>query len=57
MMEYLQRSMIYFALTQYPDIIFEYLVTQFWETAQVRSVEEGPMEIVASIDGEEYVVT
>lgn len=33
------------------------MVTQFWETARVRSVEEGPIEIVATIDEEEYVVT
>ena len=57
MMEFLQRSKIHFALTQYPAIVYESLVTQFWETAQVRSVEEGPMEIVATIDGEECVVT
>lgn len=52
MMEFLQRSKIHFALTQYPAIVYESLVTQFWETAQVRSVEEGSMEIVANIDRE-----
>jgi hypothetical protein len=57
MMEFLQRSKIHFALTQYPNIIHESLVKQFWGTARERSVEEGPKEIVATVDGEEYVIT
>ena len=57
MMEFLRRSKICYALLQYPAIIYESLVVQFWETAQVRTVGDGPTEIVAVIDGEEYVVT
>jgi hypothetical protein len=57
MMEFLQRSKICYALVQYPAIIYESLVVQFWETAQVRTVGDGPTEIVAVIDGEEYVIT
>lgn len=33
------------------------LITQFWETAEERSIEGQPKEIVATIDGEECVVT
>ena len=57
MMEFLQRSKIHYALTRYPDVIHESLVTQFWRTARTRSVEDGPTEIVATVDGEECVVT
>ena len=56
MMEFLQRSKIHFALSQYPDIKHEYLVKQFWGMAQVRSVEDRPTEIMATIDGDEYVI-
>jgi hypothetical protein len=57
MMEFLQRSKICYALIQYPEVIYESLVVQFWETAQVRTIGDGPTEIVAVIDGEKYVVT
>jgi hypothetical protein len=57
MMEFLRRSKICYALLQYPAIIYESLVVQFWETAHVRTVGDGPTEIVAVIDGEEHVVT
>ena len=57
MMEFLQRSKIHYALTQYPDVIHESLVKQFWRTASTRSVEDGPTEIVATIDGVECVIT
>lgn len=57
MMEFLQRSKIHFALTRYPTIVYESLITQFWETARVSSVEGEPMEIVATVDEEERVVT
>ena len=57
MMEFLQRSKIHYALTQYPVIIHESLVKQFWGTARIRSAEDGPTEIVATIDGEECVLT
>lgn len=57
MMEFLQRSKIHYALTQYPVIIHESLVRQFWGTARTRSAEDGPTEIVATVDGEECVIT
>ena len=57
MMEFLQRSKIHYALTHYPVIIHESLVKQFWGTANIRFAEDGPTEIVATIDGEECVIT
>ena len=53
MVEFLQRSKIHFALTHSPNVIYESLVKQFWASATKRS----DTEIVASIDGTEYVVT
>ena len=42
MMEFLQRSRIHYALTRYPNVIHESLVTQFWRTASTRSADNGP---------------
>ena len=39
-----------------PEVVYESLVTKFWETAEERSVEGQPKEIVITIDGEECVV-
>ena len=57
MMEFLQRSKIHFALMHYTPVIHESLVVQFWQTARTRTVDDGPTEIVAMVDGEECVVT
>lgn len=57
MMEFLQRSKIHFDLTHYPTVVYESMITQFWETAHVRSVKGEPTEIVATIDEEVCVVT
>ena len=53
MVEFLKRSKIHYALTHSPNVIYESLVKQFWATATKRS----DTEIVANIDGVEYVVT
>jgi hypothetical protein len=53
MVEFLQRSKIHYALTHSPNVIYESLVKQFWASATKRS----DTEIVATIDGTEYVVT
>ena len=53
MVEFLKRSKIHYALTHSPSVIYESLVRQFWQTAQAR---HGDTEIVAKIDGVEYVV-
>ena len=54
MIEFLKRYKIHYALTHSPDVIYESLVKQFWATAKVRADDT---EIVATIDGVEYVVT
>ena len=53
MVEFLKRSKIHYALTHSPSVIYESLVRQFWQTVKKR----GDTEIVAKIDGVEYVVT
>ena len=57
MVEFLQRSKLRYALKHCPPIVYESLVKQFWATAEERSLEGQPKEIVATIDGEEYVIT
>ena len=53
MVEFLQRSKIHYALTHSPNLVCESLVKQFWASAAKRSTTE----IVAEVDGVEYVVT
>ena len=53
MVEFLQRSKIRYALTHSPNVIYESMVKQYWVSARKRS----DTEIVATIDGTEYVVT
>nr|GEX17141.1 ribonuclease H-like domain, reverse transcriptase, RNA-dependent DNA polymerase [Tanacetum cinerariifolium] len=56
-LDFLNRSYIRYALTHHPPIVFDSLVKQFWSTATVRTLEAGPSEIIATIDGNEVVVT
>nr|GFA19070.1 xylulose kinase-1 [Tanacetum cinerariifolium] len=56
-LDFLNRSHIWYALTHRPPIVFDSLVKQFWATATVRTLEAGPSEIIATIDGNEVVVT
>nr|GEY15641.1 xylulose kinase-1 [Tanacetum cinerariifolium] len=56
-LDFLNRSDIRYALTHHPPIVFDSLVKQFWATATVRTLEAGPSEIIATIDGNEVVVT
>jgi hypothetical protein len=53
MVEFLTRSKIHYALTHSPNVIYESMVKQFWASSTKRS----DIEIVATIDGTEYVVT
>nr|GEW26674.1 putative ribonuclease H-like domain-containing protein [Tanacetum cinerariifolium] len=48
---------IRYALTHHPPTVFDSLVKQFWAIASVRTLKAGPTEIVATIDGNEVVVT
>nr|GEU87671.1 xylulose kinase-1 [Tanacetum cinerariifolium] len=56
-LDFLNRSHIWYALTHRPPIVFDSLVKQFWATATVRTQEAGHSEIIATIDGNEVVVT
>nr|GEV81749.1 reverse transcriptase domain-containing protein [Tanacetum cinerariifolium] len=56
-LNFLNRSHISYALTHRPTIMFDSLVKQFWATATVRTLEAGPSDIIATIDGNEVVVT
>nr|GEY94758.1 hypothetical protein [Tanacetum cinerariifolium] len=56
-LDFLNRSHIRYALTHLPSIVFDSLVKQFWATATVRTLEAGPSDIIATIDGNEVVVT
>nr|GEX55224.1 ribonuclease H-like domain, reverse transcriptase, RNA-dependent DNA polymerase [Tanacetum cinerariifolium] len=56
-LDFLNRSHIRYALTHRPPIVFDSLVKQFWAIATVRTLEAGPLEIIATIDGNEVVVT
>nr|GEU86126.1 copia protein [Tanacetum cinerariifolium] len=55
-LDFLNRSHIRYALTHHPPIVFDSLVKQFWATATVRTLETGPSEIIATINGNEVVV-
>nr|GFA70342.1 putative ribonuclease H-like domain-containing protein [Tanacetum cinerariifolium] len=50
-------SYIRYALTHRPRIVFDSLVKQFWATTTVHNHEAWPSEIIATIDGNEVVVT
>nr|GEZ25552.1 hypothetical protein [Tanacetum cinerariifolium] len=56
-LDFLNRSHIRYALTHPPTIVFDSLVKQFWATTTVRTLEAGPSNIIATIDGNEVVVT
>nr|GEX05053.1 hypothetical protein [Tanacetum cinerariifolium] len=56
-LDFLIRSHIRYALTHHPPIVFDSLVKQFWATATVHTLEAGPLEIIATTDGNEVVVT
>nr|GEX63884.1 ribonuclease H-like domain-containing protein [Tanacetum cinerariifolium] len=56
-LHFLNRSHIRYALTHRPTMVFDSLVKQFWATATIRTLEAGPSDIIATIDGIEVVVT
>ncbi|GJZ33621.1 hypothetical protein Tco_0579057 [Tanacetum coccineum] len=53
--DFLRGSKLRYALTQNP-IIYNSLVRQFWGTAALRTIENMPPAIVATIDGTEYSI-
>nr|GEV76049.1 putative ribonuclease H-like domain-containing protein [Tanacetum cinerariifolium] len=56
-LDFLNRSHIRYALTHRPPIVFDSLVKQFCATATVHTLKAGPSDIIATIDGNEVVVT
>nr|GEZ36575.1 uncharacterized mitochondrial protein AtMg00810-like [Tanacetum cinerariifolium] len=50
-LDFLNRSHIRYALTHRPTIVFDSLVKQFWATTTVRTLEAGPSDIIATING------
>nr|GFD31551.1 hypothetical protein [Tanacetum cinerariifolium] len=56
-LDFLNRLHIRYAFTHNPPIVFESLVKQLWATATIRTLEAGPSKIIATIDGNEVVVT
>ncbi|GJW74922.1 hypothetical protein Tco_0134292 [Tanacetum coccineum] len=53
---FLNESHIRFALTKNPTIYVS-LIEKFWQTATVRTVDNGEQEITATVDGNEFTIT
>nr|GEY11855.1 ribonuclease H-like domain-containing protein [Tanacetum cinerariifolium] len=47
----------WYALTHRPTIVLDSLVKQFWATVTVCTLEARPFDIIATIDGNEVMVT
>nr|GEU87107.1 synaptobrevin, longin-like domain protein [Tanacetum cinerariifolium] len=56
-LDFINRFHIRYALTHHPPIVFDSLVKQFWATATVHTHEAGSSKIIATINGNEVVVT
>ncbi|GKE72341.1 hypothetical protein Tco_1534382, partial [Tanacetum coccineum] len=54
--EFLNSSHIRYALIENPTIYVS-LIQQFWNTATVRTLDNGEMEITATIDGKVKIVS
>ncbi|GJZ98476.1 hypothetical protein Tco_0670929 [Tanacetum coccineum] len=54
--DFLNGSHIRFALTKNPTIYVS-LIKIFWQTATVRTVDNGEQEITATVDGKEFTIT
>ncbi|GJW07566.1 hypothetical protein Tco_1569989 [Tanacetum coccineum] len=54
--DFLNTSHIKFALTENPTI-YTSLIQQFWQTASTSTLEEGEVEITATIDGQLRLIT
>ncbi|GJZ11217.1 hypothetical protein Tco_0545976 [Tanacetum coccineum] len=54
--DFLNGSHIRYALTKNP-IIYVSLIEKFWQTATVRTVDNGEQEITATVDGKEFTIT
>ncbi|GKE49343.1 hypothetical protein Tco_1480601 [Tanacetum coccineum] len=54
--DFINSSHIRYALTENPTIYFS-LIQQFWNTATARTLDNGEMEITATIDGKVKIVS
>ncbi|GJT69789.1 hypothetical protein Tco_1029075 [Tanacetum coccineum] len=54
--DFLTASHINYALTESPTI-YASLIEQFWQTAALSTIEDGVMEITATIDGRVKTIT
>ncbi|GKC10147.1 hypothetical protein Tco_1001757, partial [Tanacetum coccineum] len=54
--DFLNDSYIRYALTK-NSTIYVSLIEKFWQTATVRTVDNGEQEITAIIDGKEFTIT
>ncbi|GJY37271.1 hypothetical protein Tco_0422649 [Tanacetum coccineum] len=54
--DFLNGRHIRYALTKNPTIYVS-LIKKFWQTATVRTVDNGKQEITATVDGKEFTVT
>ncbi|GJT39928.1 retrovirus-related pol polyprotein from transposon TNT 1-94 [Tanacetum coccineum] len=54
--DFLNASHIRYALTENPTIYVS-LIKQFWETATARTLDNGDIELTATIDGKVKIVT
>nr|GEW03160.1 hypothetical protein [Tanacetum cinerariifolium] len=55
-MDFLNANHIRYALTENP-IIYVSLIKQFWQTATARTLDNGEIELTATIDGKVKIVT
>ncbi|GJY10588.1 hypothetical protein Tco_0378773 [Tanacetum coccineum] len=54
--DFLNASHISYAFTENPTIYVS-LINQFWQTATTRTLDNGEIEITATIDGKDKIVT
>ncbi|GJZ93127.1 hypothetical protein Tco_0665192 [Tanacetum coccineum] len=54
--DFLNASHIRYALTKNPTIYVS-LINQFWQTATTRTLDNREIEITATIDGKDKIVT
>ncbi|GJW01449.1 hypothetical protein Tco_1556700 [Tanacetum coccineum] len=54
--DFLNGSHIRYALTKNPTIYVS-LMKKFWQTATVRTIDNGEQEITATVDGKEFTIT
>ncbi|GKC40590.1 putative ribonuclease H-like domain-containing protein, partial [Tanacetum coccineum] len=57
LVDFLNTSHIKFALTENPTIYRTLLIQQFWKTASTNTLEDGEVEITATIDGQLKTIT